>query len=175
MILSDKNRAQVDTFKNQLKSTLSQSNDLHLLPVAYAREGFRGHPPPPPPPLLTIKKEMKSSLFATIRFFFSREGCVFLCYIQLASYVILRNFDCDAIIPVVKLLECVALELMTDSKCNPGQGQWALLKQKSCCDVIKRLFSTAIAGQDNVSAQKALLEQNLRMVATQANVRLAMI
>ena len=86
----------------------------------------------------------------------------------------MRNFHCDAIIPVVKLLGCVAFELMTDSKCNPGQGQWALLQLKSRCDVIKRLFSTAIAGQDNVSEQKALLEENLRMVATQADVRLAM-
>ena len=49
---------------------------------------------------------------------------------------------------------------MTDSKCKPGQGQWGLSKLKSCCDVIKRLFSTVMAGQDNVSAQKAFLEEN---------------
>ena len=48
---------------------------------------------------------------------------------------------------------------MAGSKCKPGQGQWAL-KLESCCDVIKTLFSTAIAGQDNVSALKALLEEN---------------
>ena len=48
---------------------------------------------------------------------------------------------------------------MAGSKCKPGQGQWAL-KLESCCDVIKTLFSTAVAGQDNVSAQKAFLEEN---------------
>ena len=48
---------------------------------------------------------------------------------------------------------------MAGSKCKPVQGQWAL-KLESCCDVIKTLFSTAIAGQDNVSAQKAFLEEN---------------
>ena len=55
--------------------------------------------------------------------------------------------------PVVKLFWCVALEPLTGSKCKPGQGQWAL-KLESCCDVIKTLFSTAMAGQDNASAQK---------------------
>ena len=48
---------------------------------------------------------------------------------------------------------------MAGPKCKPGQGQWAL-KLESCCDVIKTLFSTAMAGQDNVSAQKAFLEEN---------------
>ena len=48
---------------------------------------------------------------------------------------------------------------MTGSKCKSGQGQWAL-KLESCCDVIKTLFSTAMAGQDNVSALKAFLEEN---------------
>ena len=32
---------------------------------------------------------------------------------------------------------------MTNLKCKPGQGEWVLLKLESCCDVIKRLFSTA--------------------------------
>ena len=32
------------------------------------------------------------------------------------------------------------------------QGQLALLKMESCCDVTEQLFSTAKAGQDNVSA-----------------------
>ena len=75
------------------------------------------------------------------------------------AYIISRNFHCDAIIPVVKLFWCVALEPMAGSKCKPGQGQWAL-KLESCCDVIKTLFSTAMAGQDNVSALKAFLEEN---------------
>ena len=48
---------------------------------------------------------------------------------------------------------------MAGSKRKPGQGQWAL-KQESCCNVIKTLFSTAMAEQDNVSAQKAFLEEN---------------
>ena len=48
---------------------------------------------------------------------------------------------------------------MVDSICKPGQGQWAL-KLESCCDVIMTLFSTAMAGQDNVSAQEAFLEEN---------------
>ena len=74
------------------------------------------------------------------------------------AYIISRNFHCDAIIPV-KLFWCVALEPMAGSKCKPGQGQWAL-KLESCCDVIKTLFSTAMAAQDNVSALKALLEEN---------------
>ena len=69
------------------------------------------------------------------------------------------GFHCDAIIPVVKLFWCVVLEPMAGSKCKPGPGQWAL-KQESCCDVIKTLFSTAMAGQDNVSTQKAFLEEN---------------
>ena len=74
------------------------------------------------------------------------------------AYIISKNFHCDAII-VVKLFWCAALEPMAGSKCKPGQGQWAL-KLESCCDVIKTLFSTAMAGQDNVSALKALLEEN---------------
>ena len=75
------------------------------------------------------------------------------------AYIISRNFHGDVIIPVVKLFWCLALEPMAGSKCKPGQGQWAL-KRESCCDVIKTLFSTAMAGQDNVSEQKALLEEN---------------
>ena len=75
------------------------------------------------------------------------------------AYIISRNFHCDAIIPVVKLFCCVALEPMASSKCKPAQGQWAL-KLESCCDVIKTLFSTAMAGQDDVSALKTLLEEN---------------
>ena len=40
-------------------------------------------------------------------------------------------------------------------------GQWVLLKLESCCDVMKRLFSTAIkAGQHNVPAQEGFLEEN---------------
>ena len=73
--------------------------------------------------------------------------------------VISRNFHCDAIIPVVKLFWCVALESMSGSYCKPGQGQWPL-KLESCCDVIKTSFSTVMAGQDNVSVQKAFLEEN---------------
>ena len=122
-----------------------------------------GDQPPPPPRPLTIKKEMKTSLFETIRRFSCRENVesAIMLYsaIQLA-YIIFRKFHCDAIIPVVRLFWCVALEPTTNSKCKPGQSQWALLKLESFCDVIKRLFSTAMAGQDNVSAQKAFLEEN---------------
>ena len=75
------------------------------------------------------------------------------------AYIISRNFHCDAITPVVKLFWCLALEAMAGSKCKPGQGQWAL-KLESCCDVIRTLFSTAMAGKDNVSALKAFLEEN---------------
>ena len=75
------------------------------------------------------------------------------------AYIISKNFHGDAIIPVVKLFWCVALEPMTGSKRKSGQGQWAL-KLESCCDVVKTLFSTAMAGQDNVSALKAFLEEN---------------
>ena len=71
--------------------------------------------------------------------------------------VISRNFHGDAIILVVKLFWCVTLKPMAGSKCKPGQGQWAL-KLESCCDAIKTLFSTAMAGQD-VSVQKAFLEK----------------
>ena len=84
-----------------------------------------------------------------------------LCFSLLyqIAYIISRSFHCDAIIPIVKLFWCVALEPMAGSKCKPGQGQWAL-KLESRCYVIKTLFSTAMAGQDNVSAQKAFLEEN---------------
>ena len=75
------------------------------------------------------------------------------------AYIISRNFHCDAIIPVVKLFWCVAFQPMVGSKCKPGQGQWAL-KLESCSDVIKTLFSTAMAGQDNASALKTFLEEN---------------
>ena len=77
---------------------------------------------------------------------------MFFCALQLA-YMISTYFHCDAIISVVKLFWCVTLEPMTNSKCNLGLSQWSLLKLESCCDVIKRLFSTAMAGQDNVLAQ----------------------
>ena len=84
-----------------------------------------------------------------------------LCFSVLyqIACIILRNFHCDAIILVVKLFWCVAFELMAGSKCKPGQGQWAL-KLESSCDVIKTLFSTVMAGQDHVSAQKAFSEEN---------------
>ena len=72
------------------------------------------------------------------------------------TLVIVETFQ----IRVVKLFWCVALEPMFNSKCKPGQSQWSLLKLESCCDVIKRLYSTAMAGQHNVSAQKAFLEEN---------------
>ena len=75
------------------------------------------------------------------------------------AYIISRNFHCDAIIPVVKLFWRVALEPMAGSKCQPGQGQRAL-KLESRFDVIKTLFATAMAAQDNVSAQKAFLEES---------------
>ena len=83
-----------------------------------------------------------------------------LCFSVLyqIAYIISRNFHCDAIVPVVKFFWCVALEPMAGSKCMPGQGQWAL-KLESCCDVIKTLFSTAMAGQVNVLVQKAFLEE----------------
>ena len=58
---------------------------------------------------------------------------------------------------------------MAGSKCKPGQGQWAL-KLESCCDVTKTLFSTAMAGQDNVSEQKHSWK---RTVATHADIPLA--
>ena len=132
--------------------------------VAYAR-GTRGSTPP----LLTIGKEMKNTLFETIRLISYRD-CVFLCFIQLAN-IISRDLHCDAIIAVVKLFWCVALEPMAGSKCIPGQGQWAPLKLESCRNVIKRLFSTAMAGQDNVWAQRHSWK---RMVATQADVPIAM-
>ena len=84
-----------------------------------------------------------------------------LCFSVLyqIAYTISRNFYRDAIIPVFKLFWCVALEPTAGSKCKPGQSQWAL-KLESCCDVIKTLFSTATAEQDNVSAQKAFLEDS---------------
>ena len=83
---------------------------------------------------------------------------MFFYAIQLA-HIILRNFDCDAVVPIVKLFWCVALEPMIDSKCKLRQTQWALLKLESSCDVIKRLFST-MAGQDKVSARKGFFEEN---------------
>ena len=76
---------------------------------------------------------------------------MFFCAIQLA-YIISRNFHCDAKISVVTFFWCVALKPMTDSKCKPEQGEWALLKLELFRYVIKQLFSTAMAGQDNVSA-----------------------
>ena len=36
---------------------------------------------------------------------------MFFCAIQLALYIMLKNFHCDAIIPVVKLFWCVALDV----------------------------------------------------------------
>ena len=131
----------------------------------------------PPLPHLRLKKKRKTFFFGTINLF-SFRGCrncyhVFLCYtVQLA--IITRNFHCNAIIPVVKLFWCVVLDSLeptTDSKCNPGQGQWALLKLESCCDVIKRLFSTTMAGKTTFQHRRHSWK---RMVATQADVPLAM-
>ena len=82
-----------------------------------------------------------------------------MCYPT--CFLILRNFHCDAIIPVVKFFWWAALKTTTNSKCKPGQSQWVLLKLESCCGVIKPLFSRAImAAQNNVPAQKVLLEKN---------------
>ena len=98
-------------------------------------------------------KKIKTSLFGTVRHFSYRvcRNCchVFLCY--LTCLLISRNFHCDAIIPVVKLFWWVALEPTTNTKCKPGLSQWVLLKLEWCCNVMKRLFLTAIkAGQHNV-------------------------
>ena len=69
--------------------------------------GGRGSSPPP----LAIEK-MKTSLLKTISLFHTEipeilSIIVFFCAIQLA-YEILKNFHCDAIIPIVKLFWCVA-------------------------------------------------------------------
>ena len=67
------------------------------------------------------------------------------------------------------------LEPTTNTKCKPGQNQWVLLKLESCCDVMKRLFSTATkAGQHNVPAQKVFLEENGCNVDRMADIPLAM-
>ena len=128
----------------------------HSISGAYAR-GVGGQPP------IDDKKKIKTSLFETIRLFSDRvcQNCchVFLCY---STYLlILRNFHCHAIIPVVKLFWWVALEPTTNAKCKPGQSQWVLLKLESCCDVMKQLFSTSIKaghnGQHNAPAQEVFL------------------
>ena len=82
-------------------------------------------------------------------------SCFSVLYPIHLAYIISRSFHWDPITPAVKLFWCVAFEPMTDSKCKPGLNQCALLKLESFCDVIKRLFSKAMAGQDNVSAQQA--------------------
>ena len=120
--------------------------------MAYARGEGSGVNPP-----IDDWKKLKTAFFGPISVFFIQKLCLSVLY-QIA-YIISRNFQCDAIIPVVKLFWCVALEPMAGSKCKPGQGQWAL-KLESCCDATKTLFSTAMAGQDNVLAQKAFLEEN---------------
>ena len=115
--------------------------------------GFGGHPP------LRTRKEMETPLLKRSAFFHTKIAKIaitFFCAIQLA-YIISRNFYCDAIILVVRLFWCIALEAMPDSKDKPGEGQWAMLKLQSCCDGIKQLFSSAVAGQDNVLAQKRIL------------------
>ena len=116
----------------------------------------------PPPSIDNWERNENLSFWNDPLFFTQRLpkllSC-FFCALQLA-YTISTNFHCDAIIFVVKLFWCVTLEPMINSKCKPGQSQWALLKLESCCDVIKRLFSTAMAGQDNVLAQIAFLEEN---------------
>ena len=116
--------------------------------------GFGGQTPPLP---IDDWKKLKTALFGPIRLFFTQRLCFSVLY-QIAN-IILRNFHRNAIIPVVKLFWCVALEPISGSKCKSGQGQWTP-KLESCCDVIKTLFSTAMAGQDNVSAQKAFLEES---------------
>ena len=132
-------------------------------PVAYARRGGSG--------LKTPHRRFtrnKTSLFETIRLFSYRvcQNCCqfFLCYPT--RLLISRNFHCVAIIPVVKLFWWLALEPTTNTKCKPGLSQWVLLKLESCCDVMKRLFSTAImAGQHNVPAHEVRYSWK-RMVAT---------
>ena len=119
--------------------------------------GVRGQPP------IDDLKIIKTSFFETIRRFSCRvcRNCcnVFLC--NPTCLLISRNFHCDAIILVVKLFWWVALEPTTNTKCKPGQSQRVLLKPESCCDVMKRLFSTAIrGGQHNVPAQEVFLEEN---------------
>ena len=61
----------------------------------------------------------------------------------------------------MELFWWVALEPTTNAKCKPKQSKWVLLKLESSCDVIKRLFSTAIkAGQHNVPAHEVFFEEN---------------
>ena len=105
---------------------------------------------------IDVWKNLKTAFLDQLAFFHTE--IVFFCAVSNCLYNS-RNLHCNAIIPVIKLFWCVALEPMAGSKCKPGQGLWAL-KLESCCDVIKTLFSTAMAGQDSVSAQKAFLEEN---------------
>ena len=104
---------------------------------------------------IPLHRQFKTkNFFETIRLF-SYRVCRNCCHVSLCyptCLLISRNFHCDAIILVVKLFRWFALEPTTNTKCKPGPSQWVLLKLESCCDVIKRLFSTAIkAGQQRSS------------------------
>ena len=99
---------------------------------------------------------------------------MYFCAIQLA-YTISRNFHCDAIMPVVKLSWCVALEPMTDSKCKPVHTQWTLLKLEASGDVIchKAIVLNGYQWLDKTTFQRRRYSRK-KMVATQGDSPLAM-
>ena len=106
--------------------------------VAYAREeGEEGVIPL----LIDNWKRNENHFLERSAFFHTEIAEIAIMFFVLSNFlIILRNFHCDALLPVVKFFWCVALELMSNSKCTPGQSQWALLKLESCCDVMKRVF-----------------------------------
>ena len=83
--------------------------------VCTGRGGVSGVNPPPP---LTTENNENVAFWNDPPFFICRD-CrnivinyhVFVCYPTSLCYIILKNFLCDAIIPVVKLFWCVALDV----------------------------------------------------------------
>ena len=71
--------------------------------------GVRGQPPP-----IDDCKINKNLSFWNDPFFLytkiAKIAILFFCAIQFA-YIILKNLDCDAITPIVKLFWCVALDV----------------------------------------------------------------
>ena len=79
--------------------------------------GLRGSNPP-----IDDWKKLKIALVGPISVFFIQGLCFSVLY-QIA-YIISRNFYCDAIIPVVKLFWCVALEPCPTVIVGHGLNRW---------------------------------------------------
>ena len=122
-------------------TAVAQSNKILIQPLT---------PPPhalqlPPSPHWRLEKKEKPPFLKRSAFFhteIAEIAIMFFCAIQLAS-IILKNFDCDAIIPVVQLFWCIALDVDNCRKSDTFLSQTnGLFFERSLPKLLSYFFSS---------------------------------